>query len=150
MSGKAAHGETLLLSLDFPSSFQEVDRVCQEVERVLREKGLVVSVFGMQLLMREALNNAVVHGNKRDSRKRVTCQVLGGEEGSVTIAVEDEGQGFDWREQWDKKMDEEAGSGRGLPIMRLYGKEVRFNEKGNKVMITIEVQGGGAHDRDNQ
>jgi serine/threonine-protein kinase RsbW len=150
MNTMVPEGEALLLSLDFPSSFEEVDRVCAEVQRVLKEKGLAGSIFGLQLLMREALNNAVVHGNKKDSRKRVICQVLGGEGPSVTIAVEDEGEGFDWRRQLENEMDEEAGSGRGLPIMKLYGRELRFNEKGNRVMITIEVQGGGAHDRDNQ
>jgi serine/threonine-protein kinase RsbW len=147
MNEKISEKESLLLSLDFPSSFQEVDRVCQEVQRVLKEKRLVGSVFGLQLLMREALNNAVVHGNKKDSRKRVICQVFGEEDQSVTIAVEDEGEGFDWRGQLEKKMDEEAGSGRGLPIMKLYGQELRFNEKGNRVLIKIEVEGGTADER---
>jgi serine/threonine-protein kinase RsbW len=148
MNEKVQEKEKVLLSLDFPASFQEVDWVCQEVQRVLKKKGLVRSGFGLQLLMREALNNAVVHGNKGDARKRVRCQILYGDNQSLTIAVEDEGEGFDWQSQMEKEMDEEAGSGRGLPIMKLYGKGLRFNEKGNRVLIKIEVEGGNAHVRD--
>lgn len=41
----------------------------------------------------EVVNNAIVHGNKNDPQKKVTLRIMV-DKSSVTIEVEDEGQGF--------------------------------------------------------
>jgi serine/threonine-protein kinase RsbW len=150
MNEEANTMDKILLTVDFPSTFRAVDGVCQEVQRILKEKGLAPSVFRLQLLLRETLNNAVLHGNKGDPQRQVTCQVVCGEEPNIVIAVEDQGEGFDWRGRLEQTMNEEAGSGRGLSIMKLYSQEMLFNEKGNKVWIKIAILKGGAHEQDNQ
>lgn len=52
--------------------------------------------FAPELLLREVLTNAVVHGCHTDPRKQVCCS-LRVKGGRVLIAVEDTGDGFDWR-----------------------------------------------------
>ncbi len=49
----------------------------------------------IEIALREALENAVIHGNHEDPRKHVyvRCRCEADEE--VSIIVEDEGQGFD-------------------------------------------------------
>src|SRR6266404_9916787 len=48
----------------------------------------------VELALREALANAVLHGNRQDSKKRVhiSCEIEFG--GEVSIVVRDEGKGF--------------------------------------------------------
>jgi serine/threonine-protein kinase RsbW len=90
--------------------------------------------FAAELLAREALTNAVVHGCHCDPRKRVVC-VLRLRGRRLTIAVHDEGQGFDWRAAAERRGRDFASSGRGIQILRRFAIRVRYNEKGNAVTI---------------
>jgi len=53
------------------------------------------SEMDMEIALTGALENAAVHGNRKDPHKRVyvTCRCTA--EGDVSITVQDEGQGFD-------------------------------------------------------
>lgn len=96
------------------------------------------AMFGAELLLREALTNAVEHGCQCQPAKQVHCTVrLRGRR--LTIAVTDEGNGFDWRASWNRKAKSQAQSGRGLEIMREYATMVRFNNKGNSVTIVKQL-----------
>lgn len=90
--------------------------------------------FAAELLVREALNNAVVHGCRSDPRNYFRCALRLGA-GRLTIAVEDGGDGFDWRAALRRRSEASAGSGRGLGILLRYATRVRFNDKGNAVTI---------------
>ena len=55
-----------------------------------------VNCFAAELLLREALTNAVVHGCHAESGKQVRCSMrLKGRR--LLIVVDDDGDGFDWR-----------------------------------------------------
>ena len=90
--------------------------------------------FSAELLLREALTNAVVHGCCGDSSKRVRC-VLRLRNGLLTIAVRDPGAGFDWRAKRAPGEPGLSASGRGLEILKHYALRVRFNRKGNLVTM---------------
>src|SRR5215470_16138519 len=51
--------------------------------------------FEIELALREALVNAIVHGNGEDPYKRVYVKCRCTTDGEVTITVEDEGDGFE-------------------------------------------------------
>ena len=55
------------------------------------------SEVDIEIAVREALTNAVVHGNHEDPNKRVFVTSRCSEDGEVSITVCDEGQGFDSR-----------------------------------------------------
>ena len=116
-----------------------MDRVCEEVKKISTENGFARSSFVIQLLLREALDNAVLHGSKGNPEKRVKCYVSWDDNDEMKIAVEDEGEGFEWHRYVEHKVSSRASSGRGIAIMKQYGKEMRFNRKGNKVVIKIDV-----------
>ena len=86
--------------------------------------------------MREALANAIVHGNHEDPRKHVhvTCRCKPDE---VSIAVKDEGQGFDINKIEDPTSPENVGDvyGRGIYLMKAFMDEVRFEQGGAVVRI---------------
>jgi serine/threonine-protein kinase RsbW len=128
-----------LMDADFPATLEEIDRVCREARMILKQENLQGADFRLQLLLREALNNAVFHGNKGDGRKRVICQINRINQGFLEIIVEDQGEGFNWRGRLDRELNELAGSGRGLPIMKHYGSALRFNEKGNRLKIQMAL-----------
>lgn len=93
--------------------------------------------FAAELLVREALNNAVVHGCRSDPGNRLRCALRLGV-GRLTIAVMDDGDGFDWRAVLQRRNESAAAtaaSGRGLGILFRYATRVRFNEKGNAVTV---------------
>ena len=91
----------------------------------------------VELALREALNNAVVHGNRLDARKlvhvRCRCRVGKG----ISIIVSDRGQGFDASSVPDPVAVENllAEHGRGIHLMKLAMDEVSFDERGTEVHI---------------
>jgi serine/threonine-protein kinase RsbW len=93
-----------------------------------------VNCFAAELLVREALTNAVVHGCHSDPNKQVRCFLrLKGRH--LLIAVQDDGDGFDWRAARGKTAAFPDDSGRGMEILRKYANHVRYNERGNVVAM---------------
>jgi anti-sigma regulatory factor (Ser/Thr protein kinase) len=98
---------------------------------------------GVEIALREALANAIIHGNHEDPRKHVhvTCRC---EPGEVSIAVKDEGEGFDINSVPDPTAPEHIGSvhGRGIHLMKALMDEVRFEEGG--VVVHMRKSAGQA------
>jgi serine/threonine-protein kinase RsbW len=67
----------------------------------------------------EAVNNAMIHGNKSDPNKRVTIRCIV-ENQSLTIRVKDEGKGFDPEGLQDPREEENLlkENGRGVFLIR--------------------------------
>ena len=108
-----------------------------------------VNCFQAELLVREALTNAVVHGSGADPRKQVRCSLrLRGKR--LLIAVADEGEGFDWRAARAKSADALDCSGRGLEILYRYANRVRFNDRGNLVTMIKDFDKRNCHDTSNE
>ncbi len=93
-----------------------------------------MNCFAAELLMREALTNAVVHGCHTDPGKHVRCS-LRLRRRRLLIAVEDEGDGFDWRAARRNPAALSDCSGRGIEILRKYANRVRYNDRGNAVTM---------------
>ena len=96
----------------------------------------------VEIALREALANAIIHGNHEDRRKyvHVTCLC---EPDEVSIAVKDEGKGFDVNNVPDPTALENIGSvhGRGILVMKALMDEVRFEEGGAVVrMRKVHIQ----------
>jgi serine/threonine-protein kinase RsbW len=96
----------------------------------------------IEIALREAVNNAVIHGNHEDPRKQVhvSCRCEAGEE--VSIVVKDEGQGFDNNAVPDPTGPGaiEASHGRGIYLMRALMDEVRFEQRGAVVHMRKKVR----------
>jgi anti-sigma regulatory factor (Ser/Thr protein kinase) len=121
-----------------------VDGVCAEVRRRLKPRVSSGDWYGVELLLREALTNAVLHGGGRDPLRRVRCEVRVGARGA-RMAIADDGPGFDWRAALAAEPAAAATSGRGLKIYTLYADRVSFNRRGNRVVLErrFESRHGG-------
>jgi serine/threonine-protein kinase RsbW len=95
------------------------------------------SVVDIETALREAVANAIIHGNHEDAHKHVyvtcRCQM----DGEVSITVRDEGHGFDSRmlpDPTDPK-NRFRRHGRGIYLMRVLMDEVSFEENGHVVRM---------------
>jgi anti-anti-sigma factor len=123
-----------------PATLQSIEGFFEEFRRrslsVLSER----ACFAAELLVREALTNAVVHGCGADPGRQIRCALrLRGSR--LFISVADDGEGFDWRGMRSNRAALPDTSGRGMEILHQYADHVRFNNKGNVVtMIQTDRQ----------
>jgi serine/threonine-protein kinase RsbW len=84
----------------------------------------------IEIALREALTNAVIHGNHEDPQKQVHVSCRCEAEEEVSIVVRDEGQGFDDRVVPDPTAPGaiESSQGRGIYLMKALMDEVRFEQ----------------------
>lgn len=120
------------------SRLEEVDGLCGEIRVLCRERGWTSLGFGLELVLRECLNNAILHGNARDPAKRVEMTLVN-RPPWIRVQVTDEGAGFDWRAIRGRSLPEgDAPGGRGLPITARYARRVRFNPRGNQITVWFQ------------
>ncbi len=88
------------------------------------------------LAAREAVLNAIRHGNGGDRSKRFRLRYLV-RPAEVLVEVEDEGYGFDPDCAPDalQAWEDQQPRGRGLFLMRSYASWICFNPTGNRVTI---------------
>ena len=84
----------------------------------------------VECALREALDNAVVHGNREDPDKQVhiSCRCEPGKE--LSVVIRDEGPGFDPTKVMSSAIMKGAQS--GIPLMRLLMDEVHFEQDGRE------------------
>jgi anti-sigma regulatory factor (Ser/Thr protein kinase) len=119
---------------ELPATLEAVEQFCAEFQLWRLGACADVNSFSSELLLRESLTNAVLHGCSADPRKYISC-VLRAKPGRLLIAIRDAGEGFDWRSVWDRQADVSETNGRGIEMMRRYSSSVRFSRKGNSVML---------------
>lgn len=119
------------------SSLTEVDKICPDILELLTEHGLQKFHFGVELVARELLNNAILHGNKQDQSKKVEFSLQVGSRW-IRLLVADQGKGFNWRQARRQPPDVAAESGRGMAIARVYGQRIHFGAGGRKIEVWFD------------
>ena len=134
----AGRGAGSLLEIDawIPSEISAISPLVERLMRLVEGSHCVTGEeTAVELALREALSNAVVHGNRLDAHKlvhvRCRCKVGKG----ISITVSDQGQGFDPSAVPDPlSVDNlEAEHGRGIHLMKLAMDEVSFEQRGAEV-----------------
>jgi serine/threonine-protein kinase RsbW len=91
--------------------------------------------FGVELALREALVNAVVHGNREhpETKVHIRCRCWPGKE--ISIVVTDQGKGFDFEKTAGHTVmsDPCSEQGRGIQLMKAYMDIVHFERGGSEV-----------------
>ena len=123
------------LVVHFPSHVNHINRIEEETRNFLNKNGLSGDIFPVCLAMREGLLNAVKHGNQSDPDKTVKYSLKLSDD-ILTMEIEDQGEGFDWRSIQNVHPSENSEHGRGIFIMRRYFSEFQYNRKGNKLTLT--------------
>jgi serine/threonine-protein kinase RsbW len=127
-----------LLEIDswIPSEIKAITPLVERLMRLIEGSHCISGEeSAVELALREAVNNAVVHGNRLDARKlvHVRCRCKVGE--GISITVSDQGQGFDASSVPDPAAVENllAERGRGIHVMKFAMDEVSFEQRSAKV-----------------
>ena len=94
----------------------------------------------MLISLTEAVNNAIIHGNKEDKEKVVRIQMVQKDE-HLKIIVTDEGGGFNLDEVPDPTAPEniECCGGRGVYIMSRLADRISFQNNGSTVEMHFQI-----------
>lgn len=129
----------MLKKLKIGSDISNLRLVENAVELVSGEAGLSQESFGKVIVATlEAVNNAIIHGNKQNKEKEVEIEMVL-DKGKLTVKVTDQGPGFKPGEIPDPTLPEniESVNGRGVFLMSRLADGIKFNRKGNSVTMTF-------------
>jgi serine/threonine-protein kinase RsbW len=115
--------------LSFPSRIETVAKAANAVADFVSRSGISEdAAYGIDMAIREAVTNAVVHGNQQDERKAVELTLKSLPE-AVEITIHDHGQGFKPEEVPDPTEEQNImkTSGRGIFFMRTFMDEVTWS-----------------------
>lgn len=133
---RTSGGSLLEVDAWIPSDVKAISPLVDRLMRLIEGSHCIIGEeHAVELALREALSNAVVHGNRLDAHKlvhvRCRCKVGKG----ISLTVSDQGQGFDPRTVSDSVTVEnlEADHGRGIHLMKLAMDEVSFEQRGTEV-----------------
>ncbi len=110
------------------------------IDNITAETGINQDNYGKILIgTLEAVNNAIIHGNKSDESKFVSVDIKMGDS-NLEVTIADEGKGFKPSEVPDPTRPEniEALNGRGIFLMSKLADDIKFNKKGNKVTLIFK------------
>jgi len=135
-SGKRSRSSIMEIDSWMPSAIQAIS---PSVDRLMRLIELSRCVPGaerdVELALREALGNAVVHGNQEDPGRKVhiRCRCWPGKE--ISIVVTDQGKGFDFGKTVSNglTLDPATEHGRGIQLMKACMDDVHFERGGAEV-----------------
>ena len=100
-----------------------------------------VEQYGNVLIaITEAVNNAIIHGNKNMANKKTDIE-YNIENQTITFTIFDEGTGFDFNDLPDPTSPEnlEKPQGRGIFLMNHLADEVNFMDNGNVVQLKFSI-----------
>lgn len=123
--------------LKIPSRIDMIDRVASLANEIATRCGFdAEAIFGIELAVREAVINAVVHGNREDESKIVEVAFTDAVN-ALMITVRDFGAGFDPESIPDPTREENLlkPSGRGMFFMRTFMDEVTWQHHPEGGMI---------------
>jgi serine/threonine-protein kinase RsbW len=135
-SGKRSRSSILEIDSWMPSKIQAISPLVDRLMRLMeRAKCVPGAEFDVELAIREALGNAVVHGNQENPDKKVHIRCRCESANEVSIVVSDEGKGFDYLKIFGNGLtsDHADTHGHGIQLMRAFMDEVRFEQGGSEV-----------------
>jgi serine/threonine-protein kinase RsbW len=93
--------------------------------------------FEIEMALREALANAVLHGCKGDPAKKIECSITGDRERGILIVVSDPGIGFDPASIPSPTDDSNlhADHGRGILLINKLMDEVHHESNGTVIRM---------------
>jgi serine/threonine-protein kinase RsbW len=93
--------------------------------------------FEIEMALREALANAILHGCKCDPAKKIECSVTGEPNQGILIVVRDPGNGFDPKSLPSPTEDSNlhADHGRGILLISKLMDEVKHEQNGTVIRM---------------
>jgi serine/threonine-protein kinase RsbW len=128
-------GSYIQIELSMRSAVSAISPFVESLIHLIRESRLSPgNEEEIDVALREALANAIVHGNNEDPSRQVYVSCRCGSDG-VSLVIRDEGQGYDISEFPDPTAPENISSshGCGIYLMKHLMDEVCFEQGGTVV-----------------
>ena len=129
------------IKLEIASEIGLVDLVHEVSEKMAQFAGFPPDEsLNVGLAVREAVINAIVHGNGQDSSRKVEVLIETRQGEGIRAQVRDQGNGFDPESAPDPTEVENIlnASGRGLLLIRAFVDDVDFKfKKGRGMEVTL-------------
>jgi anti-sigma regulatory factor (Ser/Thr protein kinase) len=135
------------LDVTIPADPNAISGVVDGVMQIAHEmKCAEGNEYHIELALREALANAIVHGCNNDPTKKVECCVACTEQSDVVIVVRDPGQGFTPAAVPNPLAAENLHSthGRGIFLINQLMDEVSFERNGAEIRMRKAAAGSAA------
>ena len=119
-----------------------VQKTSEEVLSFLKPLPLgEAALFDIRLCLEEALINAMKYGNALRKEVPVELDVEGSDK-EVRITVKDQGPGFDVKQLADCTDEKNLfrNHGRGVYLIHQLMDEVRYNDKGNALLMVKKIK----------
>lgn len=136
--------ESVKITLVLTSEPQQIIKVEGFLLKLNKQLHLNETAFNKLLVATtEAVNNGIIHGNKRDPKKKVTltCEYT---RVSLLVRIDDEGPGVDPASLPDPLAEENLfrENGRGVFLMRSLMDAVDFERSahGSSVIMTMKIE----------
>ncbi len=139
-SDKVAVALDLLLA----SKTEAISPVVSKIMTLLKKTSCAAeNEFAVETALREALANAILHGNHLDPAKKVRICCACQKDRGVIIIVKDEGEGFDLAKVPSPLVGEgiQSEHGRGIFLVNMLMDEVHFERGGREIYMR---KGGSA------
>jgi serine/threonine-protein kinase RsbW len=117
-----------MTELVLPSRIEAIQDAASAAAEFVQRLGLGEdAAFGVDMAVREAVTNAVLHGNRQDEAKAVEVSFKSSPE-AIEITVRDYGEGFNTESVPDPTKPENIlkTNGRGLLFIRTFMDEVEW------------------------
>lgn len=123
--------------LKIESSINNLRIVENAIDEVMNEIGITEENYGKILVSTlEAVNNAIMHGNRYEKDKIVDVEISYKNE-KLKIKISDQGKGFVPEEVPDPTIPQnlESLNGRGIFLMSKLADEIKYSKRGNAVTM---------------
>ncbi len=128
------------VKLSMASEIRLVDLVHEASQKMAEIAGLEEdAALNVALAVREAVINAITHGNQKDPERTVDLTLTANGSG-IVVTIRDQGEGFDPAGTRDPRSAENLlrSSGRGLLLIRAFVDEVKFRKRrGRGMEVTL-------------
>lgn len=134
--------EKTLKNITFSSSLENIPLVEKFVDDLYEAFRFSQEIYGNILIATlEAVNNAIIHGNKKDPNKEVILDVELKNDNCLVIRVSDNGEGFDFNNLPDPVAPEniEKPYGRGIFLIKHLTDKCIFHNKGKTIEIHFNL-----------
>jgi len=127
--------------IEIASKIQNITLVEEFIDEICDYFNVNNDYFGNIIVaVTEAVENAIIHGNKNDENKFVTVS-FESTHGSLVFSVSDEGSGFNYQiipDPTDPK-NENENEGRGMFLMKSLADNMSFEDDGKIVKLSFAV-----------
>ena len=131
----------MITEVDFPSKIENISIAENMIDEISNEHNLSSEIYGNVLVaIIEAVNNAILHGNKLDPKKNVFLSYKI-ENNMLIFTIKDQGTGFNYDEIPDPTSPEniEKPHGRGIFLMKHLADEIIFLKNGKEIEIQFKL-----------